>query len=664
MGPFDSVTQGLQNFSQGSSPAANMVGFGLSLFGQNAGQAQDAAVRDGMNQLAGHMQETGGDPARSMMKFVQSPEGQKLMATPGAFKALTSAFTKNFTNPPPVATQAGPGTDVTQNGQSLPLQGRPGYTAPNPQQQLTPPGNASTSIQQRPGGGSTSNTTSQLPTDMQSLEHVIQNFGHGLTPDGLSQLALSTQAQTPFAQANLAVQGLVASKQITPQEAQMALSGQYSILQDKEIPGRFYIQDKFHPENIKMMQLGGFSRANGSGDGGNGTLVPNWATGNMSSPQSMSSTPQKGQTFNGPQAAGSNVPGQQQQPSQATPQMQQTATKYKVPVESVQSDGTINPVSAWGPGVLPILGAGLPAIIQNKAGIVSRWFDPSNTEQSSGVVAQAEIAGDALQVLLGGMASGNSRVKIMIQNLLEMGPEHEKWNDPQYATDQLIQMRQTFEGMAQTNGTQIAQLKQEGIKADNEQVSKYAEQNTAIEKVLRFLPSTEGLMQMKEAIRDGKVRVPSIAGATSTVGKVTSQAVKSGASVLFGEGNADKLNGDAASTISKIGQASPKDLKSLAREYPRLNPAIQRALDARLQELRSPGKPNAATQATPYSSEQPQGGTAQQFVKNPENPMQTASNPFEIAKQSARTQRSNMPFGGKNPTSNQRVKGAFSQFGM
>lgn len=668
MGPFDAVTQGLQNFSQGSSAASGMVNLGLSLFGQNAGQAQDAAVRDGMNQLSGIMQETGGDPARAMMKFVQSPEGQKLMSTPGAFKSLTQQFQKTMINPPPVATAAPPGSVVTQNGQPYDLNNNKGYTAPNPDQQVTGPGQSSTSIQQKPGGTSTSATNSQLPQDMQSLEHVIQNFGKGLTTEGVNQLALATQAGTPFAQASLAINGLVSSKQITPQEAQMALSGQFSILQDKEIPGRFYIQDKFHPENIKMMQLGGFNQQQGAGtESGNGSLVPNWATGNASSPQGMNSTPKPGQTFNGPQASPQK---QTQAPIQVTPQMTATASKYNIAPEAVQSDGTINPVAAWGPGVLPILGAGLPAIMTNKGGIVSRWFDPSNPNATTSTIAQAEIAGDALQYLATGLASKNSRLKTTIESILEMTPEHEKWNDPQYATEQLIQLRQTLEGSSDVNMRQIAQLKEEGIKSDNAQIAEYSTQNTAIERVLRFLPSTEGLMQMKQAILDGKVRVPSIADTMSTMGNVASTTAKAGASVLFGKGDADKLNSDMPTTISNINKASPKDLQTLAREYPRLNPAIQRALDGRLQELRNTGKPNKqgpaqpATQATPYAQEQPQGGSVQQFTKNPENPMQTASNPFEVMKQQARTQRSQMPFGSKNPTPNQRVKGGFSQFGM
>lgn len=625
------------------------------------GRVQDAAVRDGMNQLGGLLEKNNNDPSRAMLDFVQSPEGHKIMAVPGAYKSLTEQFQKALIRPSPVSTPAGPGSVVTQQGQPYPLQGNPGYTPPSPEAINTQPGGNTQVYQNGPGGARNVQQINQPTSESQHTDYIMKNFGQGLTQEGLSQLALSTLASTPYSQSILGIGNLVKSKQLTPEEGRVALSGQYSILQDKEVPGRFYIQDRIHPENIKMLQLGGFGQSGQNGQG-NGTLVPNWTTGPNSNPASISSTPQR----EGGNSTQSGMGQGQSGPITVSPQAKSTAQKYNVPIESIQKDGTINPVAAWGRGVLPILGAGLPAIIQNRAGIVSRWADPSNKDAVTDTVKEAEIAGDSLQYLLGGLGQKNSRIKVLIDSILEMGPEHEKWNDPQYATDQLIQLRSTLEGQANVNAEQIKGLKMEGLKADNSLMADYSAQNTAIEKVLRFLPSTEGLQSMKQAIQDGKVKVPSLASAGSTIGRVTGQVLQSGANVLFGNGNADTWNNDTPGTVSKIQSAnSSRQLESIAREYTRLNPAIQRALDAKLDALRSAGKP---MQYAPKGAPKKQGPSVKQFLQNPsqEQTVKLRSGKEAILPpangQESPTYEGTSPFG--NTAINKRIGSAFSQFGM
>jgi signal transduction histidine kinase len=58
----------------------------------------------------------------------------------------------------------------------------------------------------------------------------------------------------------------------------------------------------------------------------------------------------------------------------------------------------------------------------------------------------------------------------------------------------------------------------------------------------------------------------------------------------FGHGPVDQLNANPAEAISKIETASPRDLRALADMYGRLDPAIKKAFDDRLMQLREAAK--------------------------------------------------------------------------
>lgn len=661
MGPFDTqsgpdILGGLQRFSQGNSAASGMVNLGLSLFGQNAGQAHDAAVRDGMDAFAQQMQKSNGDPSVAMTNFVQTPEGHKLMAVQGAFQTFTD-LVKTMIQSPPVMTQAPQGSVLTRYGKPYSPQGA-GYTPPAPQPITT--GSGQTTEVQQPGAGGnpkTTSTRSVLPSETQNTKYIFDHFADNLTPDGVKTLAMATLATTPLAQAQLQLEGLQRTGQIDEKAKQMMLSGQYSATPDAHVPGRFYITDKTKPPAtpgaIQVMQVGGM--------GPNNTLSPSWATGAGRDPSTV---------FSGPGSQGSNFspqPGTGIPPKQgaAVPpaQIQATAQKYGAPVEAVRQDGTIDPVQAYGPGVLPILGAGLPAIAQNRGGIIERWFHPSSTEQSTALTSQAEIANDSLQYLLLHTVPGNSRIKAMVEGALELGPEHEKWTDPQYATEQLIQMRSTFSAIARNNAEQIGSLKMEGVNPDNAEILRMTNENSNIKNILDFLPSEVALRNMLQGIRNGKIQVPSVAGAASTLGRATSEAVGAGARAVGLGGTIDKYNADVPGTVQKIENANMKQLRQmgLAKQYPNLDPAIKRAFDARIQALRGAGNVPASTpKASNFVPDNgtPQGPSVKQFTQNP---AATASNPFERAKQ----QRKQTPFSSATSNiSSGRVDNAFSQFGM
>jgi len=595
-----------QNTGNPLSNILNSVGTGLTKFAASQGNeyAQgslaDAAVSQGMKQLSGIMDTMQGDPQapqRAMLKFVQTPEGQQVMKTPGAFKQLIETFQKAVIPAPPTSMASGPGTTTTQQGQPY-SQGGSNTVPAYPQQTQVPAGQ--TNITTQPGNQNTS-TMSQPTLDSQHLNYVLKNFGGGLTQDGLNTLAQATLATTPFAQQSLAINGLVSSKQITPEEGKLALSGTVSIQPDKEIPGRFYLINNATHE-IQMKQLGGL----GSGD--NKSLNPTWTAGPGANPSSMSSSPANPNT--------NNVPAMKPQANATDPQVQATAKKYGAPVEAIKQDGTIDPIAAYGPSSIIALGAGFPAIAQNKSGVVAQWFAPTQYQQGTEMIAKAEMAGDALRYLSTALAPGNTRIKAMIDAVLEMNPEHEEMNSPLYATDQLIQLRSTLEGQATANQTELTNNMQEGMKADNKLIQDARAENARIEQVLQFLPSTDALSNMKEAIKDGKIDVPSMASAAASTGKTIGSAIGQGAKVLFGGGTADKYNDNAADTISKINNVqSAKELGKLPRMYQQLTPAIQRALDAKIEALRSGG----GGKATPYSDNtgRPQGPSVKQFTKNP-----------------------------------------------
>lgn len=651
MGPFDNIIgqptgspptnifPGMTTDNSGIGQLVHSLGFGST-----QEQQSGAALKQGMDQLSALMESNGRDPQRAMLKFVQSPEGQQLMAVPGAFKELTDQFQKAMIPPNPAATSLPQGTTgvITQNG--MPMPG--GSQQQNPQQFVTGPGQRSDFAT----NGQFTGKTVQNTTDSQSLDHVITSYGKGMDENTLNMLALGTQGQTPFQQMQLGISQAVNAKLLTPQEGSLALSGVIKIQKDDNIPGRFYVINSATGA-IHMQQLGGMMPAPGSQP----SLNNNWSSGPGADPSSLSAGPPRPGQPPAPGQQGSNAA-----PASAigTPQAMATAKKYNVPQEAIKSDGTIDPVAAYGPSSIIALGAGWPAIMQNNAGIIGRWFDPRNTDATSDLVSKAEIAGDSLKYLSVALASGNTRIKAIIDSVLEMGPEHEHMSDPIYATNQLIQLRNTLEGQARVNQTEQANNMNEGMKGDNALLQDSRRQNDAIQKVLGFLPSTESLQSMQQAIKDGKIQVPSVASAGSTIGRVTGSAISHGAQLLFGKSTTDELNSDVPGTITRIENATPKDLQAMSRMYHGLDPAIQKAFDARIDAARKKNTPaQAPAPSSNFAPAESQGPSTQQFLQNP---VRTASNPAERAKQQGKQ----TPFSSATVSDKARLNNAFSQFGQ
>jgi hypothetical protein len=588
---------------------STLMGMAAGAGNQYAQQSvSDVAVADGMKQLAGFMQSNNNDAAKAYMQFVQSPQGQQVMRTPGAFTALTDKFRAALTNPPPVATSAEPGSVVTQSGQPYALQGNPGYTPPNPQQINTPAGSTSDIYQNQPGGAKPVGSRSVLPPGSQNMDHVVDQYASGWDRGVLGQIAMSSVASGDTAQQLTALQGLVNAKKMSPEMSQAIANGQMQVIEDKNIPGRFYTIDKFglqagQPGSITAHQIGGVMGGSGMGASTSGSsLNSSWTGGPAAQPESFSSSPR-------PQGW-ITQPGQQQ--GAISPQASQMAVKYNVPQESIKSDGTIDVEKAYGAPAQLVLGAGLPAIMQNDMAHMVKWLDPRASAANSDTVRQAEIFADNLNFLSTRLVTGNSRLKGTLESIRELGPEHEKWNDPEYAVDQLSIMRTTLSNIARSNTVESNNMMNEGIRGDNERLSKLRDENTRIQQMLTFLPSDTALASMKQAMVDGKINLPTIGTAAATGANLVGSAASHVSNALFSGGSVDQWNGDIPGTVNKLQNATRTDLKNMGSHYNDLDPAIQRAFDARRQQLLRGGKggpPNPAKGPAPSNPRNPGGAS-------------------------------------------------------
>jgi hypothetical protein len=684
MGPFDTVGQGAQGIGNLLNSFAAGGGNEYS-----QGLIQSQAVAKGMDKLSELMSQNGNDPARAMLQFAQDPVGHQVMASPGAFKALIDTFQQSQKNINPLeaasipqgntgviqrGNQSTQSTNVTQQqnpqavqtgaGNTTSLIGPKGFTGQNVSQPTvanTPAGATTTGYQNgQPMPGS---QTQQPPMEFQNFKAFAEKFGSAFDKNTLSTMAMMNASN------NEPSQRLAMAQQLTNNGAPADLAqawaiGQYKLLSIPDYPGVYFLQDTLHNGMITQVPIAG------------------------TAPQGQQQPGQQQQPVPGQQGAAQAVPGAPQQPAYAgtpanpqDPKVQETANKYHTLPQGINADGMIDPVKAWGPGSLLALTSGLPAIIQADTATMSQWFDPRDTSAITEVSQQGKAMQDGLAYLLTSDMQ-NGRLKTVIENVEALGTEHEKDSSPQYAVDQLLNLRNVLGMQAEQYKSTLARM---GVSSnigpdrlpfDKAEIMKMNTSLTHINNILNFVPSEENLKGMKKAIQDGRVaNVPSFATAAGSVIQTAKRAASAGIAAVTGPGDLERLNSNPSQTISQIKNASLKDLMPLiklqgaaATPGTALNPVIQRALSERFEQLRAqwrPAKKQAPSEsAMPpgYSGDTPsQGGNVQDFTNNP---MRTASNPFEQVKQQARTQRSQMPFGGKNPTPAQRVKGGFSMFGM
>ena len=629
MGVFDVLN--------GSQTPQNMMQNVAASQGNSYAQEQLAGApqAQAMSEFSSYMQQNGNDPQRAMLKLAQSPTGMAMMRTPGAFKEFTENVQKALTPAQPQISSAPQDQNVfsTQYGKTSTV----GPT-PNPQQYTTPPGNTSQFSTRGQAGPQTTNPT----TEAQTFDHMIKNYGQNLTSDTVGMLATSSAAGVNgIAQRAPLADSLVKQGLLTSPEGE-AFAGGLIDIQAGKLPNSFFVINKANGQITP--------RFFGMNDGSE-SINPSWTGATVQDPHNLSSSPNvnQPQQNRSPQmyAPGQNSPaggGMQQQPAPgpsgatqpaapnhamadpASPQARLVAAKastdtYQVDPSAVRADGTIDIQKAYGTGAILVTGAGAPAIMSNNMGIMTHWIDPKTTDQLNDEIQKSEIAMSSLDYLsTNGLVNG--RQKAAVDAILEMGPEHEKWNDPIYASNQLIQMRQTFEGQIYSNQQEILNAKKEGLTADNETVGRWQEENVHLANVLRFLPSTEALQALKQGIQNGAVQVPTLGTTGATAAGLASSVGAHAVQGVFGSSSVEKLNADPQGTIAAIQQASPKDLKQLAKIHKGLSPDIQAAFSARQQQLLQQLQPQRGNGGAPMQFAPSQGGkkptpTVQQFTQNP-----------------------------------------------
>lgn len=571
------ILRGLQDYASGGNAFGSLVGLGLAATGNGPGanpamSTTDAAVANGMSQLADTMKTTGNDPSRAMLKFVGTPEGQAVMKVPGAFKRLTEEFQKSQT-PLPMQGASVPGGSsgvIEQGG------GRNTSFQAAPQVNSVPPGNQP--VITRPGQNGRPGTAQTGTTNPTSEVQTFQGMAalSGLPQDTLGAMAGLNAGNNDLSR-RFAMGGTLQGK-LPGDVLQNWIYGFYNVMKDDKIPGRFYWTDVRDPTNVHPINANPSMAP---------SIAPTWNNGLQgTNPATINSSPTRMDT--------SAQPGPQGAVTPQSPEASKIANKYNVDSSAIKPNGMIDPVKAWGPGAIYALGGGLPAMVQNTAGTIGQWFDPRGGDQSVQQVQQAEQGLQALQYLSTTLAEG-SRVRIMVEAALGMGPEHEKWNSPQYAAGQLITMRNTLEGEAKVEQDAVSTMLAQGTQADNSVISDGYKKLFAINKVLAALPSTEALQSEKQAIRDGKLEnVPSFASAANTVGSTVGTAVSHGMDAAI-PNKVGQMNADVEGTMQRIQAArTPKELMPYARVYQQLDPTLQEALKAKRDEFRkgvSPKKP-------------------------------------------------------------------------
>lgn len=583
----------LRSFAQGSSGLSNIVGMGLALTGQAGGPTtEDAAMANGVSSLTKEYSKTN-DPARAVVNWAQSPDGMSAMKIPGVLPRVLDQFRKSLQPLDVTGAQIGQGNAGVINQGGVGGQGKV-QQGQTPIVQSRPAG--STSVISGPNGVSEGGTTP--PEDVQSFKDFAGLSG--LPSSTLSQIAGMRTGNEDFSR-RYAMGATLLQQGADPRWVQAWQNGTVQMFKDDKIPNMYHwvdtLADPTHMHTV-IPQVEGVNSTP--------SMVPSWNNNfNTTSPENYSSTPKPGgQSMTGPQG----VPG-------ATAQVQHTAEKYNVPPESIKTDGTIDPVKAWGPSATFALGGGLPAMVQNVTAHMARWFDPTATSEGSEQVIQAEQGLQALQYMSTHLAEG-SRVKVMVDAALGMGPEHEKWDDPASAASQMIVMRTTLEGEARVEQEAIKNMKLEGVGADNAAIGDSTRKLYAIQKVLNFLPSSEALRSEKRAIQDGMIaNVPSI----STAAKEGAGLV--GKAIGTATGTASAAPGNQQAYMEQIARAkSPKDLSALARRYGSLDPAVQSALDDKMLEFRRGARPKAQPQTTPAMQPQAPVPFTPQSSASPGNP--------------------------------------------
>lgn len=255
MGPFDmpEPRSGMERLFDSSYPGSVFGALG-SAFG-NRSQAQYSGDVNGqaMANLA-QLREQGLPPEQAIMKFIQSPEGQKWMGSGAAdVKGTLDMFVKQTLPQPDVATSTPAGGKTTF---SSPVTNQPTRTITNAPNETQNFNNGVPMINNIPAGASQTNTTPGGTTRQGQPTTDLQNFTgfaalSNMEPDAIRELA-TYQAMPQDMRAQKmqerALYALVNSGKLDAETAQKLIGGlltlQEGTNQMGEKNGTFFVIDK------------------------------------------------------------------------------------------------------------------------------------------------------------------------------------------------------------------------------------------------------------------------------------------------------------------------------------------------------------------------------------------------------------------------------------
>lgn len=645
------------------SAASNMLGM-LGLGKTPERRAAEAAA-DGMKVLAAEYQKDN-DPQRAMLRFVQTPDGQKVMAVPGAFKAMADDFQKQLLPQTPQAVQLSPGAvgGIYRPGFSEPLQtqgptprieGVPSnstgfsVTPGQPPQKITTA--APTAIGTPPGGrndiygggtGEPQGTVNNPTTDVQNVQNIMKNFGGNMSPDQLNTLAQIHLA--PQAAQWSTIQHYVQQGLMTPDQGKGLLTGTLKIMPKLnmvgEPTGQYVLFDMLKNQSQDVMPgqhtvpgAGGAQPSQGSPAGAAGGAGPQ----TQSQPQQTGSpitstmpevTPPVGRiSFGNPGGA-------------ATPSVDQFVKKvasdpqigYNIPPDAVDTDGKLDVFKAFGNKADMFLGLGPAPDVQRWAGAAARWFDITNPD-AAGIAAQhAHESLQQLETALLQIKTPNNRIKDLANSWLKQGPHGERVGDP---VEGIVAGIQLYDNL--TNQMNIAQRNAYDNSTSKEFQKAALEEYNTLYVARTMLPNRQAMVAMQAAMQQGVIPVPNIKGAAGSVVSAA-KAVGKGVSDVAGDilwgGFNGKPSGQTQPSpqgpisspnqhkdvyLKQIPAMSESGLMQFRKQFKsidEMDPALRAAYGARLNALTS-RKNGGQGPALPFAPEG-QSGALPQFLSNPD----------------------------------------------
>lgn len=506
----------------GNGSIPQMVG---RAFGVPGSAERTAALQaDIFGKLSGLYQSTG-SPQKAILQFVQTPQGQELMSRPGAASMLEE-WTKTITPPAPTQLTTAPGNAGIQyqNGKEIGRTSVPPAEAQNmragvPQLANTGAGTTTNDfnpnnpdsksvtqpterVQAHQAGvpelpivpsGSTlqptvkgvpdkANAVSVAPTATQDYraktpQPQVQTFDeltsrmHNITPDKMSLLAQNSLNPDVKSQQSLAIQELVKSGAMTPQEGNEYSAGVLKVIEETkpngELTGRYFITN-----TVK---------------GGGKMITP---------------------------GIDPNLPGQ------TVPTNQTGGAPHEIPPNAINPDGSYDPIKLGTSKKNMALNVGALGKTVYLGGVALRQVNPTNNEEKSQIISVQQAQMHQLETALSSVgAAAGGRLRTQTQHWEKMAPT--TWTDPKDAYNKMGNLHQYVTNLISSE-SQVMRNRMMPKKLQDEA----AETIQHLNNVLDAMPSLKDIDQMRQDIRLGVADVMTIPKAVGSVIDMGKDALK------------------------------------------------------------------------------------------------------------------------------------------